>query len=226
MSAKFELNAEPREMQGTGASRRLRHAGKVPAVMYGAGKEAVNLAFEQHQIMHNLENETFHTSILTINTQDGAEQAILRDVQMHPFRALVLHMDLQRVSATEKIHIKVPLHFIGEDVAPGVKLQGGIVSHLVNEVDVTCLPSQLPEYLEVDLSHLNLHESVHISDIALPEGVEITMLAHGADDLAVASITAVRVVVEEEEAGEEAVTEEGAAEEAAEAPGEGEPSSE
>jgi large subunit ribosomal protein L25 len=203
----FELNAEPREAQGTGASRRLRRAGKLPAVLYGAGKDAVSVALDHNQVYHNLENEAFHSSVLTVKLGGKSEQAILRDVQMHPYKPFVLHVDLQRVSATEKMHIAVPLHFVGAEVAPGVKLQGGIVNHLLNEVDVSCLPSQLPEFLEVDMSGLKLHDSVHLSDIKLPEGVEITSLSHGGDDLAVASIGAVRGTVEEEaeaEGGEEA----------------------
>jgi large subunit ribosomal protein L25 len=208
----FELNAEPREAQGTGASRRLRHAGKVPAVLYGAGKDAVSIALDHDQVFHNLENEAFHSSVLTVKMAAGSESAILRDVQMHPYKPFVMHVDLQRVSATERMHIAVPLHFTGADIAPGVKLQGGIVSHLFTEVDVSCLPSQLPEYLEVDLSGLKLHESAHLSDIKLPEGVEITSLAHGGDDLAVASITAVRGSVEEEAEAEVVAETEGAGE--------------
>ncbi len=200
MAVKFELSAEKRDVQGTGASRRLRRAGKIPAVMYGAGKPAQMLALDHNQIMHNLENEAFFTSLLNINTGDGGEQAILRDLQMHPYQPRILHIDLQRVSATEKLHIAVRIHFVGQDVAPGVKLQGGIVSHLMNEVDISCLPSQLPEYLEVDVSHLNLHESVHLSDIKLPDGVEITSFAHGGDDLAVAAVTAVPTTEEAEAA--------------------------
>lgn len=197
MSAKFEVTAEPRSAQGTGASRRLRHSGKVPGIMYGAGKPPVMVSFNHNTMLRNLQQEKFHTSILTVNYDGAADQAILRDYQMHPFKPLVMHVDLQRISATEKIHMRVPLHFVGQDVAPGVKLGGGIVSHLMTEVDVTCLPHQLPEYLEVDMSNIELNQSVHLSDLKLGEGVQITTLAHGGDDLAVATITTVRV---EEEA--------------------------
>lgn len=208
MSAKFEVSAEPRAGKGTGASRRLRRTGKVPGVMYGAGKPPVMVAFEHNIMLRNLQQEKFHTSILTVNYDGAADQAVLRDYQMHPFKPQVLHVDLQRISATEKIHMRVPLHFVGQDVAPGVKIGGGIVSHLMTDVDVTCLPHQLPEYLEVDMSNVELNHSVHLSDIKLPEGVQITTLAHGGDDLAVATITTVRV---EEEAPAPAAAEGAAA---------------
>lgn len=196
MATKFEVNAEPRSGKGTGASRRLRRAGKVPGIVYGAGKEPVSVAFEHDAMYHNLKAEAFHTSILMIKLDGATDQAILRDYQMHPFKPQILHVDLQRISATEKIHMRVPLHFVGQEVAPGVKQQGGIVSHLMTDVDVTCLPHQLPEFLEVDMSNVNLNESVHLSDLKLPEGVQITSLTHGGDDLAVAAITAVREVEE------------------------------
>lgn len=196
MAAKFEVNAEPRSGKGTGASRRLRRDGKVPGIVYGAGKDPVMVAFDHDAMYHHLQAEAFHTSILTLKLEGATDQAVLRDYQMHPFKPRVLHIDLQRISATEKIHMSVPLHFVGQDVAPGVKLQGGIVGHLMTEVDVTCLPHQLPEFLEVDMSNVNLNESVHLSDLKLPEGVQITSLAHGGDDLAVATITAVREEVE------------------------------
>ncbi len=197
MSAKFEINAEPRAAKGTGASRRLRRAGKVPAILYGAGKPPVMIALDHHAMWQHLHNERFHTAILTVRLGEETDQAILRDWQVHPYRREILHIDLQRISASERIHMKVPLHFVGEDVAPGVKQQGGIVSHLMTEVDVTCLPHQLPEFLTVDLSKLSIGESVHLSDLSLPEGVQITALAHGGDDLAVATIHAARVHEEE-----------------------------
>ncbi|MDA8420524.1 MAG: 50S ribosomal protein L25/general stress protein Ctc [Pseudomonadota bacterium] len=212
--ARFELNAEPRSAKGTGASRRLRHAGKIPAVMYGAGKEPAMLVLDHDSLYHQVQNESFYTSILTVNVGGQKEQAVLRDIQMHPFRPRIQHMDLQRISATEKLHMHVPLHFINQDIAPGVKLQGGVVAHLMTEVDVTCLPHQLPEYLTVDLSSLNLGQSVHLKDLALPEGVTITSLIHGGADLAVATITVVRATVEAETevaAAAAVVTAEGAA---------------
>jgi len=198
--AKFELNAEQREAKGTGASRRLRRAGKIPAVLYGAGKDAVMLSLEHESVYLNVRNEAFFTSILTVNYGQQKEQAVLRDLQMHPYKPRVQHMDLQRISATEKLHMRVPLHFTGQDQAPGVKLQGGIVMHHMTEVDVICLPHQLPEFLAVDISRLNLNDSVHLSDIPLPEGVVITSIAHGGDNLAIATIAIVRAAVEEEAA--------------------------
>lgn len=211
--AKFELTAELRETKGTGASRRLRRAGKIPAVLYGAGKDAVMLSLEHEPLYLKVRNEAFFTSILTVNYGPNKEQAVLRDLQMHPYKPRIQHMDLQRISATEKLHMRVPLHFTGQDQAPGVKLQGGIVMHHITEVDVSCLPHQLPEFLTVDISQLNLNDSVHLSNIVLPEGVTITSIAHGGDDLAIATIAIVRAAVEEEAAA--AAAAEAAAAEAA-----------
>lgn len=205
--AKFELNAEQRDAKGTGASRRLRRAGKIPAVLYGAGKDSVMLSLEHERVYLNVRNEAFFTSILTVNYGQQKEQAVLRDLQMHPYKPRIQHIDLQRISATEKLHMRVPLHFTGQDQAPGVKLQGGIVMHHLTEVDVTCLPHQLPEFLAVDISKLNLNESVHLSNIPLPEGVVITSIAHGGGDLAIATISVVRAAIEEEEAAAAAAAE-------------------
>ncbi|MDH5649034.1 MAG: 50S ribosomal protein L25/general stress protein Ctc [Gammaproteobacteria bacterium] len=213
MSTQYELTAEVREGKGTGASRRLRRTSKIPGIIYGGGKDPAMVAFDHDTVYHLLEHEAFHTSILNIKTGNTAEQAILRDVQMHPFRQIVLHMDLQRISASEKIHMRVPLHFVGEDIAPGVKQQGGMVSHLMTEVDITCLPKDLPEYLAVDLSNLHIGDSVHMSDIPLPDGVEITTLAHGGDDQGVATVMALRTGADEaEEAPAEAAPAAGEAE--------------
>jgi large subunit ribosomal protein L25 len=200
MSGKFELNAEMRSAKGTGASRRLRRAGKVPGILYGAGKDPVMLSFEHDPLWHHTRHEAFFTSILSIKV-DGKiiDQAVLRDLHMHPYKPRVAHMDLQRVSATERLHLPVPLHFINQESAPGVKLQGGLVAHLVTEVDVSCLPSQLPEFLAVDVGNLHVGESIHLSNLAVPEGVTLTDLAHG-NDLAVVTITVVRETVEVEEA--------------------------
>lgn len=217
MATKFELTGEKRASKGSSSSRRLRRGGRVPAVLYGGAKDPVMLTFDHDAVHHHLENEAFHTSILTVTVDGEADQAILRDVQMHPYKPKVMHMDLQRISATEKLHMEVPIHLVGEDVAPGVKLQGGIVSRLMAEVDISCLPHQLPEFLSVDISHLNIGDSVHLSDIPLPEGVSITSLAHGGEDLAVATVATVRIVEEEvvEEVAAEGVVPEGAEGEAA-----------
>lgn len=192
MTDKFELNAEPRSEKGTGASRRLRRAGKVPAILYGAGKDPVSLSIEHDPLWHHTRREAFFTSILTIKI-DGkvVDQAIVRDLHMHPYKPKVSHLDLQRVSATERLHLPVPLHFIGQETAPGVKLEGGLIAHLMTEVDVSCLPSQLPEFLTVDVSNLHVGDSVHLSNLTLPDGVILTDLTHG-NDLAIATITVVR----------------------------------
>lgn len=200
MSGKFELNAETRSEKGTGASRRLRRAGKVPGILYGAGKEPVMLSFDHDPLWHHTRHEAFFTSILSVKI-DGkvVDQAILRDLHMHPFKPKVAHVDLQRVSATERLHLPVPLHFINQETAPGVKLQGGLVAHLVTEVDVSCLPNQLPEFLTVDVGNLHVGESIHLSNLTVPEGVTLTDLAHG-NDLAIVTITVVREVAEPEPA--------------------------
>ncbi|MDO8596943.1 MAG: 50S ribosomal protein L25/general stress protein Ctc [Sulfuricaulis sp.] len=213
--AKFELNAEKRDVKGKGASRRLRHAGKVPAVMYGADKDAINLSLDHNALYLQVRNEAFYSSILTVNIGKDKEQAVLRDLQMHPYKPRIAHLDLLRISATEKLHMRVPVHFMNQETAPGVKQQGGIVNHRITEIDISCLPKDLPEFLTVDVGHLNLNESVHLSDIKLPEGVSITSVVHGGGDLVVAAITA---VLEEVEAAP-VVAETAAVEGAASAPG-------
>jgi len=191
--AKFDISAESRTVQGKGASRRLRRAGMAPAILYGAGKAPQMVSLPQNVLLKHLDDEKFHSAILNVTVDGQTDQAILRDWQMHPVRPEVLHVDFQRISATEKLHMKVPLHFLGQDVAPGVKLEGGIVTHLMTEIDITCLPKDLPEFLEVDMSQMHINHSVHLSDIKLPDGVQITSLTHGGDDHAIAAITAVRV---------------------------------
>jgi large subunit ribosomal protein L25 len=175
----FELNAEPRDDQGKGASRRLRHAGKVPAILYGGKGEARNLSFEQHKLMPLIVNEKFYSSIVQVNTGADKQPAIVKDVQMHPAKNAVLHVDLQRVDENEKIRLHLPIHFKGEAVAPGVKTQGGVVSHMMADVEVTCLPKDLPEFLELDLSAMNLNDTLFLGDIKLPPGVTVSALAHG-----------------------------------------------
>ena len=169
MSANFELNATAREVKGTTASRKLRRGGQVPAMVYGAGKKNQRLLLDSNEISHSLGIQAFHSAIVSLNTESGAEQVILREVQMHPHRPLVMHVDFQRVKATEKLHMNVPLHFEGADDAPGVKVDGGILSYLITEIDITCLPKDLPEYLAVDASNLGINESIHLSAVTLPE---------------------------------------------------------
>jgi len=221
MSTDYQINAEPRSESGKAASRRYRREGKIPAVVYGAGKENTSLLLDHHEIFHNLETEGFHSAVIKINVGKQTEQAILRDVQMDPVKPNVLHVDFQRVSATEKLHIAVPIHFVGEEEAPGVKTEHGILSHMINEVDVSCLPADLPEYLEVDVSGLNVGDSVNLSDIQVPEGVELTALMHEGEDQVVATVYQPTMEVEEEELEAEAEAE-GAEEAAAEAETEGE----
>lgn len=192
---KFEITATPRDQHGTGVSRRMRLAGSVPGVVYGGSKDVAAIQLDHNGIYHQLKQEAFHASILTLEVSGAKEQVLLRDVQMHPFKPLVLHVDFQRVSATEKIHMKIPLHFINADVAPGVKLSGGIVSHIMNEVEVKCLAKDLPEYFEVDLSHLETGHSIHLSELKIPENVELLELQHG--DLPIATVVIPRGHIEE-----------------------------
>jgi large subunit ribosomal protein L25 len=211
MAISFELNAESRTDTGKGASRRLRHAGKVPAIIYGGNKDPEALTLSHNELLRNLEHEAFYSHILTIKTGGGMTSAILRDLQRHPSKPLILHVDLQRVSAGEKLKTQVPLHIIGEDTSPGVKA-GGLVSHEQTEVEVECLPKDLPEFIEIDISGLEVGETLHLSDLQIPEGVTLLELERGEDhDLGVVSIHAKRGGGEEEaaEGGEEAGTAEG-----------------
>ncbi|MDP2869435.1 50S ribosomal protein L25/general stress protein Ctc [Methyloversatilis sp.] len=182
----IELNANPREAQGTGASRRLRRASQVPAIIYGGTEPALPITLDHNEIFHALRKEAFHASVLTINVGGKKESVLLRDTQMHAYRQQVMHVDFQRVDLKQELHTKVPLHFVNAENAPGVKMQGGVVSHVMNEIDIKCLPSALPEFLEIDLSGLSVGQSVHVSQILLPAGVEI--IVHGTDPV-VATLT-------------------------------------
>jgi large subunit ribosomal protein L25 len=226
MSDEFDLIAELREGRGKGASRRLRHQGKVPAIIYGAGRPPRALSFDQNKVLKQLENESFYSSVLNIRVNDKSQAAILKDLQRHPAKHLIMHMDFQRIVEDEEIKMNVPLHFVGEEVAPGVKEGGGKVAHLINDVEVSCLPKNLPEYLEIDVAELELDEMLHLSDIKLPKGVEIPQLAQGPEhDHAIVSIHVIKAAPIEEdeivEAGAEVEEgEEGAEETAADAPSE------
>jgi large subunit ribosomal protein L25 len=201
MAVEFQLNAELRTDMGKGASRRLRHAGKVPGILYGGKKEPAAVTFPHKDVAKSLEHEAFYSHILTVNVDGKAEKAVLKDLQRHPYKPIIMHLDLQRVTDTDKIRVHVPLHFMGEDVAPGVKLRSGIVNHLMKHVDVTCLAKDLPEYIEVDVSPLEAGESVHLSEIKLPSGVEIPGLVAGSEhDLPVVTIVIPRAALETEEA--------------------------
>ena len=197
----IEISAVKRDVQGKGASRRLRRAGRVPGIIYGGEKEPAVVDFDHNEMFHKLRQEAFHASILSLVLDGKKEPVLLRDVQMHPFKQLVLHVDFQRVAKGQKIHMKVPLHFVNADIAPGVKLSGGLVSHIMTEVDVSCLPKDLPEFIEVDLADLAAGHSIHLSQLKLPKGVECVDLKHG-DDKAVVGITVPRGGVEEAPAAE------------------------
>jgi large subunit ribosomal protein L25 len=186
MKTSFELVAEFRETQGKGASRRLRHEGKVPAILYGGHADARALTLSHQKLLIMLDNERFYSTILSLKVGDQTQAAILKDVQRHPFKNAIVHIDFQRVEENEKIRISIPLHFTGAAVSPGVKTQGGIVSHMRTETEVSCLPKDLPEFIEVDISGLSLNESIHLSQLKVPEGVTLVDLVK--DDAAVVAI--------------------------------------
>ena len=217
MRIAFELSAEPRNDQGKGASRRLRHSGKVPAILYGAHAEPTRLSLEHHKLLALVADEKFYSSIISVNVGTQKQPVIVKDVQMHPARNAVVHVDLQRVLENEKIRLHLPIHFKGEAAAPGIKTQGGVVSHHMADMEVVCLPKDLPEYIELDLSAMNLNDSLYLSDIKVPAGVTISALAHGANP-PVVSIHAPRVAEPEPTAEVAATPVEGAV---AAAPAEG-----
>ena len=179
MRVSFVIGADFRETQGKGASRRLRHKGKVPAILYGGHQEPRQLILDQQNLLTMIGSEKFYSSIVQLKVGDQTQEAIIKDVQMHPARNVVVHVDLQRVVENEKIRIHLPIHFRNETIAPGVKLQGGIVSHMATDVEVSCLPKDLPEFLEVDCAAMNLNETKFLADIPLPAGVVINDLVHG-----------------------------------------------
>jgi len=193
----IEVNATPRATQGKGASRRLRRHERVPGVLYGAGRPAQNIEVDHRELTLHLKHEAFHASILTLNLEGEKQQVLLRDIQMHPWRAAVVHVDFQRVAKDKKIHVKVPLHFINADIAPGVKASGGTVNHVLTELEVICLPDDLPTFIEVDLGNLELGHPVHLSDLKLPQGVVSPQLRAG-DNAVVASVAVPKAEVEPE----------------------------
>src|SRR5258707_3969392 len=169
---KISIKADPRSVQGTGASRRLRRESKVPGILYGAGKDAQPIEVDHKDLWFKLKMEAFHASILEMELGSEKSQVLLRDYQMHPFRPMILHVDFQRVDANKKIHMSVPLHFVNAEISPGVKVAGGLVQHVMNELDIVCLPKDLPEYVEIDLSNLPAGHSLHLSAVELPQGGE------------------------------------------------------
>ena len=194
----FEFTAFARTQEGRGASRRMRRAGKAPGIVYGGSAAPQPIELDHNALFHALRNEAFHASILTMKLDGAATRVLLRDVQMHPFRNEILHVDFQRVDENRRIHMKVPLHFVNEEISPAVKLSGALVSHVQNEVDIACLPRDLPEFIEVDLSNLAVGQSLHASGVKLPAGV--TLVSHGKLDPVVATAVMPRAHVEAEEA--------------------------
>jgi large subunit ribosomal protein L25 len=182
----FEINATKREVQGSSASRRLRRAGRVPGILYGGTAQPLMIEFDHNELYQALRKEAFHASIINMNVAGAKEMCLLRDVQMHAYKMQIKHVDFQRVDATHAIHTKVPLHFVNADIAPGVKLHGGMVQHVMTELDVKCLPKDLPEFIEVDLRNLDGGQSAHVSEIKLPAGVEV--VHHGEGDPVVAAV--------------------------------------
>jgi large subunit ribosomal protein L25 len=193
----FTIAAQSRSDIGKGASRRLRHADSIPAVVYGSKKAPVSISAGHKDFWRALENEAFFSHILTLNCDKESEKVVLKDVQRHPYKPRILHIDFLRISENEKLAMNIPLHFTGGDVAPGVKQSGGLVSHLMTEVSVRCFPKDLPEYIVIDLSKLEINQAVHLSDIALPKGVEIVDLIHG-ENKPVATVYIPRAIVEAE----------------------------
>jgi large subunit ribosomal protein L25 len=205
----FEFTAFARDTEGRGASRRLRRSGRAPGIVYGGAATPQPIELDHNALFHALRNEAFHASILTMKLDGSSTKVLLRDVQMHPFRNEILHVDFQRVDENKKVHMKVPLHFVNAESSPAVKLAGAIVSHVTTQVDVSCLPKDLPEFVEVDLSNLESGGSIHVSQLTMPAGVSVVM--HGKIDPVVATAVIPRAAVETEEAA--------AAEGAAAAPG-------
>jgi large subunit ribosomal protein L25 len=220
---KIEISAKARKAQGTGASRRLRRSGSVPGIVYGGTGEAVTIELNHKELYQHLTNEKFHASILSLKLDGKAEDVLLRAFNMHPYKGHVQHIDFQRVAKDKKIHMKVPLHFVNAEVSPGVKEQGGIANHVLNELDISCLPDDLPSFIEVDMGKLTIGHSIHVNELKLPKGVEAVV--HKGENPVVATIIQPVLVTEEEEtaaaeattaAGEVPTSEQAAPEKAAE----------
>lgn len=196
----FEINAEKRGDQGKGASRRLRRAGKAPGIVYGGGKSPQSISVSNNEMLLHLEHEAFYSHILTLKVDGAAERVVLKDLQRHPFRPIITHVDLLRVDEKKKLTMRVPLHFLNEASCPGVKTDGGVVSHLMTDIEIDCLPKDLPEYIAVDLGEMKLGDTIHVGDLKLPDGVE----ALGDTEQGVVSCHQPRVVAEETPAAEAA----------------------
>jgi large subunit ribosomal protein L25 len=213
MSDKIVLNAEPRSDLGKGASRRLRKSGLVPAIIYGGDADPISITLNHNVFINQLDSDLIYTQILSMELgENRTEDVILRDLQRHPFKNLIMHADFQRVNQKEALHVSVPIHFINEEICHGVKMEGGLLNHLQSEIEITCLPKNMPDHLELDVAELKLGESLHLSDIKVPEGVEIVALTHGEDhDTGVAAVHKTRETsatdADEGEEGEEATEE-------------------
>lgn len=194
----FELNAEVRQLQGKGASRRLRRTGKVPAVLYGADKDPASIQLNHNEVLRQTEHEAFYSHILTLKLPAGDEKVVVKAMQRHPVRPVILHMDFQRINEREELTLRVPIHFINEDKCAAVKIGGGVISHLMSDLEVICLPKDLPEFITVDVGDLALGQTIHLADLQMPAGVRIASLVHGGDDsLPVVSAHAPRAAAEE-----------------------------
>jgi len=219
MSTEFTLNANGREDTGKGASRRLRRlAGEIPAIVYGGKKKPAQISLTQKDVAKALENEAFYSHIVALVIDGKSEDVIIKDIQRHPAKSVVMHMDFFRVSKTTKLQTRAPLHFINEEECVGVKLGGGLIAHSMTELEISCLPKDLPEYIEVDMAEVEIGDTLHISDIKLPKGVESVALSHGDDhDLPIAAVNKPKAVEEiSDEAPEAPETEEDSEEEASE----------
>jgi large subunit ribosomal protein L25 len=199
MSNDFKLNATARNDMGKGASRRLRRlANQIPAIIYGGKNAPQNISLSENELSHALDNEAFYSHILTLDVEGKTEDVILKDVQRHPAKPIILHVDFLRVSKTQKLQTKVPIHFVNEDTCVGAKLSGGNISHSMTELEISCLPGDLPEYLEVDVADVDIGQILHISDISLPKGVESVGLSHGEEhDLPIFTVNKPKAIVEE-----------------------------
>ncbi len=201
----LELNATLREDMGKGASRRLRHANKLPAIVYGVGKDPVSITLLQKDIQYRLPNEEFYSQVLSLNIDGTAEEVLLRDIQHHPYKQEVMHMDFIRIDANKLVHVFSQLHFVGEDVSPGAKTEDGVVNHVIVEVELECLPKDIPQFIEVDLSEMHVGDIIHLSDLKMPEGVSVLELKQGEEhDTAVVGMHLRKVVEEVEDEAPEA----------------------
>ncbi len=199
MSDAIEMNAEPRSDSGKGASRRLRKEGLVPAIVYGGEKDPAMVSLKHNELIHELENEATYTQIIDLKVGGDTEKVILRDLQRHPYKNKVMHADFYRVNMKQTLNVNIPIHVINDDICVGVKMEGGMLTTLLNEIEVVCLPKDLPEYIEVDAENIHLGETLHLSEIKLPEGVESAALQYGEDhDTGVLSVVKTRATAEED----------------------------